>query len=184
MLKLVGTSKSDTRGFSFFRIQIARSSWSNSGGRDLPLGHVRAWQTRPNAVILAENLLVHASQDLREPLLEHEFCKGLAYFFAVKHGRGFLDVFKFRGHLVNEYSDFTRGFTRIKADEIRTLVDAQHDSQSSGLNRWFRAIRTSREAAWLRTSYSPAIRTLHTQTFSIRKDGCFSRALSSLAKQT
>jgi len=36
-----------------------------------------------------------------------------------------LDVFEFRAHLVNEYSDFTRSFTRIKADDIRTFIDAE-----------------------------------------------------------
>ena len=40
-----------------------------------------------------------------------------------------MDVFEFRGHLVAEYSDFTRSFTRIKADDIRTFVDAEYDSQ-------------------------------------------------------
>jgi len=40
-----------------------------------------------------------------------------------------LDVFEFRAHLVNEYSDFTRSFTRIKADDIRTFIDAEYDSQ-------------------------------------------------------
>ena len=40
-----------------------------------------------------------------------------------------MDVFKFRKHLVDEYSDFTRSFTRIKADDIRNFVDAQYDSQ-------------------------------------------------------
>ena len=40
-----------------------------------------------------------------------------------------MDVFEFRGHLVDEYSDFTRSFTRIKANDIRTFVDAEYDSQ-------------------------------------------------------
>lgn len=40
-----------------------------------------------------------------------------------------MDVFEFRGHLVAEYSDFTRSFTRIKADDIRMYVDAEYDSQ-------------------------------------------------------
>ncbi len=40
-----------------------------------------------------------------------------------------MDVFEFRRHLVNEYSDFTRSFTRIKADDIRNFVDAEYDSQ-------------------------------------------------------
>jgi len=40
-----------------------------------------------------------------------------------------LDVFEFRANLVNEYSDFTRSFTRIKADDIRTFIDAEYDSQ-------------------------------------------------------
>lgn len=43
--------------------------------------------------------------------------------------RDILDVFEFRGHLVSEYSDFTRSFTRIKADDIRTFIDAEYDSQ-------------------------------------------------------
>ena len=40
-----------------------------------------------------------------------------------------MDVFEFRKSLVREYSDFTRSFTRIKAEDIRTFVDAQYDSQ-------------------------------------------------------
>lgn len=40
-----------------------------------------------------------------------------------------MDVFEFRGRLVTEYSDFTRSFTRIKADDIRAFVDAEYDSQ-------------------------------------------------------
>ena len=42
---------------------------------------------------------------------------------------GTLNVFEFRQNLVDEYSDFTRSFTRIKADDIRTYVDAEYDSQ-------------------------------------------------------
>jgi Lhr-like helicase/very-short-patch-repair endonuclease len=37
-----------------------------------------------------------------------------------------LDVFEFRRHLVGEYEQFTRSFTRIKADDLRTYVDAQY----------------------------------------------------------
>ncbi|WP_137893522.1 DEAD/DEAH box helicase [Ramlibacter sp. 2FC] len=40
-----------------------------------------------------------------------------------------MNVFEFRKHLVDEYSDFTRSFTRIKADDIRAFVDAEYDSQ-------------------------------------------------------
>lgn len=40
-----------------------------------------------------------------------------------------MDVSEFRGHLVNEYSDFTRSFTRIRADDIRTFFDSEYDSQ-------------------------------------------------------
>ena len=40
-----------------------------------------------------------------------------------------MDVFEFRNSLVREYSDFTRSFTRIKADDIRAFVDAQYESQ-------------------------------------------------------
>jgi Lhr-like helicase/very-short-patch-repair endonuclease len=40
-----------------------------------------------------------------------------------------LDVFEFRASLVKEYSDFTRSFTRIKADDIRNFIDAEYDSQ-------------------------------------------------------
>lgn len=40
-----------------------------------------------------------------------------------------MDVFEFRSHLINEYSDFTRSFTRIKAEDIRTFIDAEYDSQ-------------------------------------------------------
>lgn len=40
-----------------------------------------------------------------------------------------MDVFEFRKNLVGEYSDFTRSFTRIKAEDIRNFVDAEYDSQ-------------------------------------------------------
>jgi ATP-dependent helicase YprA (DUF1998 family) len=40
-----------------------------------------------------------------------------------------LDVFDFRKHLVNEYAEFTRSFTKIKADDIRGFVDAEYESQ-------------------------------------------------------
>lgn len=40
-----------------------------------------------------------------------------------------MNVFEFRQHLVTEYSAFTRSFTRIKADDIRTFVDAEYSSQ-------------------------------------------------------
>ena len=40
-----------------------------------------------------------------------------------------MDVFKFREHLVREYEQFTRSFTRIRSDDIRTLVDREYDSQ-------------------------------------------------------
>ena len=47
-----------------------------------------------------------------------------------KNHRGVvLNVFEFRQTLVNEYAEFTRNFTRIKADDIRTFVDAQYASQ-------------------------------------------------------
>ena len=46
----------------------------------------------------------------------------------LKNG-GTLNVFEFRQNLVDEYSDFTRSFTRIKADDIRAYVDAEYDSQ-------------------------------------------------------
>ena len=40
-----------------------------------------------------------------------------------------MDVFEFRGKLVGEYSDFTRSFTRIKADDISAFVNAAYESQ-------------------------------------------------------
>lgn len=40
-----------------------------------------------------------------------------------------MNVFVFRQNLVNEYADFTRSFTRIKADDIRAFVDAEYASQ-------------------------------------------------------
>jgi len=40
-----------------------------------------------------------------------------------------LDVFEFREHVVDEYRQFTRSFTRIKADDIRAHVDAEYASQ-------------------------------------------------------
>ncbi|SIT43499.1 DEAD/DEAH box helicase [Paraburkholderia ribeironis] len=40
-----------------------------------------------------------------------------------------MNVFEFRQNLVNEYADFTRSFTRIKAGDIRAFVDAEYASQ-------------------------------------------------------
>lgn len=40
-----------------------------------------------------------------------------------------MDVFQFREHIVAEYEQFTRSFTRIKADDIRDYVNAQYASQ-------------------------------------------------------
>jgi hypothetical protein len=40
-----------------------------------------------------------------------------------------LDVFDFRKHLVGEYERFSRGFTRIKSDDIREFVDKEYVSQ-------------------------------------------------------
>jgi len=40
-----------------------------------------------------------------------------------------LDVFEFRSHVVSEYEQFTRSFTRIKADDIKSYVDDQYRSQ-------------------------------------------------------
>lgn len=40
-----------------------------------------------------------------------------------------MDVFKFREHIVAEYEQFTRSFTRIRASDIRDYVNAQYASQ-------------------------------------------------------
>jgi len=40
-----------------------------------------------------------------------------------------LNVFEFRQNLVNEYAEFTRSFTRIRADDIRAFVDGEYASQ-------------------------------------------------------
>lgn len=40
-----------------------------------------------------------------------------------------MNVFEFRQPLINEYAEFTRSFTRIKADDIRAFVDAEYASQ-------------------------------------------------------
>lgn len=40
-----------------------------------------------------------------------------------------MNVFDFRQHIVNEYSEFTRSFTRIKADDIQSYVTKAYDSQ-------------------------------------------------------
>lgn len=40
-----------------------------------------------------------------------------------------MNVFEFRQKLVNEYADFTRSFTHIKADDIREFVDGEYRSQ-------------------------------------------------------
>ncbi|TVT50498.1 MAG: DEAD/DEAH box helicase [Denitromonas halophila] len=39
-----------------------------------------------------------------------------------------MDVFEFRQKLVSDYAAFTRSFTRIKADDIKSFVDAAYDS--------------------------------------------------------
>lgn len=40
-----------------------------------------------------------------------------------------MNVFDFRKNLVSEYSEFTRSFAKIKADDIREFVDQQYASQ-------------------------------------------------------
>ena len=40
-----------------------------------------------------------------------------------------MNVFEFRQNLVNEYAEFTRSFTRIKADDIRAFVSGEYASQ-------------------------------------------------------
>ena len=40
-----------------------------------------------------------------------------------------MNVFEFRENLVGEYAEFTRSFTRIRADDIRSYVDAEYASQ-------------------------------------------------------
>lgn len=40
-----------------------------------------------------------------------------------------MDVFQFREHIVADYEQFTRSFTRIRADDIRAYVDREYDSQ-------------------------------------------------------
>ncbi|MGQ0599250.1 DEAD/DEAH box helicase [Aquabacterium sp.] len=40
-----------------------------------------------------------------------------------------MNVFEFRQNLVNEYAEFTRSFTRIKADDIRAYVDKEYGTQ-------------------------------------------------------
>jgi Lhr-like helicase/very-short-patch-repair endonuclease len=40
-----------------------------------------------------------------------------------------LDVFQFREHLVGEYEQFSRSFTRVRADDIRDFVDREYASQ-------------------------------------------------------
>lgn len=40
-----------------------------------------------------------------------------------------MDVFQFRQNIVTEYEQFTRSFTRIRADDIRDYVDEQYASQ-------------------------------------------------------
>ncbi|MCW5631808.1 MAG: DEAD/DEAH box helicase [Rubrivivax sp.] len=40
-----------------------------------------------------------------------------------------MDVFQFRDHLVGEYEQFTRSFTRIRSDDLRQFVDREYDSQ-------------------------------------------------------
>jgi ATP-dependent helicase YprA (DUF1998 family) len=39
------------------------------------------------------------------------------------------DIFEFRKQLINEYKSFSRSFTNIKAEDIRTYVDAEYSNQ-------------------------------------------------------
>lgn len=52
-----------------------------------------------------------------------------------------MNVFDFRQTLVNQYADFTRSFTRIKAEDIRSFVDKELPRRSIGLNLLYRSIR-------------------------------------------
>lgn len=40
-----------------------------------------------------------------------------------------MDVFQFREHLVGEYAQFSRSFTRLRSDDIREFVDREYASQ-------------------------------------------------------
>ena len=40
-----------------------------------------------------------------------------------------MNVFDFRQHIVSEYSEFTRSFTRIRAEDIQAYVNGAYDSQ-------------------------------------------------------
>lgn len=40
-----------------------------------------------------------------------------------------MDVFRFRTHIVGEYEQFTRSFTRIRANDLRDFVNAEYQSQ-------------------------------------------------------
>ncbi|MCK9687348.1 DEAD/DEAH box helicase [Scleromatobacter humisilvae] len=40
-----------------------------------------------------------------------------------------MDVFKFREHLIGEYAQFSRSFTRLRSDDIRAFVDREYASQ-------------------------------------------------------
>lgn len=40
-----------------------------------------------------------------------------------------MDVFQFRQNIVAEYEQFTRSFTRIRAEDIRDYVNEQYASQ-------------------------------------------------------
>ena len=37
-----------------------------------------------------------------------------------------MDAFKFREHLISQYSEFSRSFCKIKADDIRSFVEKIH----------------------------------------------------------
>lgn len=55
-----------------------------------------------------------------------------------------LDVFELREKLIADYSDFTRSFTRIQAEDIRDFVDREYASQKYWPAPWFRSIPASR----------------------------------------
>ncbi len=40
-----------------------------------------------------------------------------------------MDVFEFREKLISDYSDFTRSFTRIKAEDLKEFIDKEYTSQ-------------------------------------------------------
>jgi hypothetical protein len=51
-----------------------------------------------------------------------------------------MDVFDLRQQIVQDYANFARSFTRVRADDLKRQIDTIYAKTSSGLNRYFRSL--------------------------------------------